>query len=115
MINKVTLIGRLGNNPEIKHLESGKSVCNASLATSERYKNSQTGETTETTEWHNLQIWGKGAEIFERYVNKGSLVYVEGSIKTNKWQDQNGNDRYTTNINVKDFKFLDSKQDENPF
>lgn len=109
MKNLVILIGNLGNDPELKNLDNGNSVCNASLATSESYKDKNSGEKITTTEWHNLQVWGKGAEIFQKFLNKGSKVYIEGSIKTNKWQDKDGNDRYTTNINVKDFKFLDSK------
>lgn len=97
-LNKVTLIGRLGIDPEVKHLEEGKAVANFSLATSESYKDKNTGERIETTDWHNIVLWNKRAEIAEKFLKKGSQVYIEGSLKTRKWKDRDGNDRWTTEV-----------------
>lgn len=97
-LNKVILIGRLGIDPEVKHLEEGKSVANFSLATSESYKDKNTGERIESTDWHNIVLWNKLAEISEKYLKKGSQVYIEGSLKTRKWKDRDGNDRWTTEV-----------------
>jgi len=97
-LNKVILIGRLGIDPEVKHLEEGKAVANFSLATSESYKDKNTGERVETTDWHNIVLWNKLAEISEKYLKKGSQVYIEGSLKTRKWKDRDGNDRWTTEV-----------------
>jgi single-strand DNA-binding protein len=103
-INKVILIGRVGKEPEIRKV-GDSSVANFSLATSEKYKD-KSGNTQESTEWHNIVIWGKLAEVVEKYVSKGSQLYLEGKITTRKWQDKDGNDRYTTEINVRELTML---------
>ena len=112
MKNLVILIGNLGKDPELKKLESGNSVCTAPLATSETYNNKQTGEKVTNTTWHNLEIWGKGAEIFDKYLSKGSKVYIEGSIKVDTYE-KDGVTKYLNKINVRDFKFLDTKESVN--
>lgn len=106
MLNKVILIGNLGNDPEIKQTDSGLHIANFSLATSESYTKKDSGEKVTNTEWHRCVCYGKGAEIIGQYVKKGSKLYVEGSIHTRKWQDNEGNDRYSTEIKIKEFKFL---------
>jgi single-strand DNA-binding protein len=111
-LNKVMLIGRLGKDPEMQYFESGAVKAAFSLATSERYKNRE-GQQVENTEWHNLVLWGKGAEIAEKYLRKGKQIYVEGSIKTRSWEAQDGTKRYMTEINVQTFKMLGSREDEN--
>ena len=95
-LNKVQLIGRLGKDPEVRHLDSGITVCNFSIATSESYTN-KIGEKVEQTEWHNIVAWGKLAEIIEKWVTKGMLIYIEGKLKTRKW-DKEGQTHYTTEI-----------------
>ena len=110
-LNKVQLIGRLGKDPELRTFSNGDAVCNVSLATSERWKDKQTGEAKEATEWHSLVLHRRLAEIAAEYLRKGSLVYVEGSLKTRKWQDQSGNDRYTTEIRVDRLQMLQSSDD----
>ena len=97
-INKVILIGNLGKDPEIRHLESGVSVANFPIATSEVYKDRKTGERVSQTEWHNIVLWRGLAEISEKYLKKGDKVYIEGKLKTRSWQDQEGNNRYTTEV-----------------
>ena len=99
-VNKVILIGNLGNDPETKSMPSGGAVTNVSIATSESWKDRQTGEQRERTEWHRVVFFGRLAEIAAQYLRKGSKVYVEGSLRTRKWQDQNGQDRYTTEVVV---------------
>ena len=99
-INKVILIGNLGNDPEVRYMPSGSAVANVSLATSETWKDKQTGQQQERTEWHRLVFFGKLAEIVNQYLRKGSKIYVEGRLQTRKWQDQGGQDRYTTEIVV---------------
>ena len=96
-VNKVILIGFLGKDPEIKHFESGQSVANFSIATSDIYKDKQ-GNKQEATEWHNIVLWGKLAEIAEKYLKKGSMVYLEGKLKTRSWNDSEGKARYTTEV-----------------
>lgn len=112
-VNKVILIGRLGQDPEVRYTASGAAIANLSVATSEKWKDKQTGEQKEATEWHRVVMFGKLAEIGGQYLKKGSNVYLEGKLKTNKWQDQSGADRYTTEV-VLDFggvmQMLDSKQ-----
>lgn len=107
-VNKVILIGNLGKDPETKHLPSGSAVSNVTLATSESWKD-QSGEKQERTEWHNVVFYGKLAEIAGEYLHKGSKVYVEGSIRTRKWTDKEGNDRYTTEIIAREMQMLDGK------
>lgn len=96
-VNKVILIGNLGNDPDMRYLPSGDAVANLSLATTDKYKD-KNGEMQEATEWHRVAFFGKTAEICGQYLKKGSSVYVEGSLRTRKWQDKEGNDRYTTEI-----------------
>jgi single-strand DNA-binding protein len=105
-VNKVILIGNLGKDPEVRYMPSGGAVANVSLATSESWKDKQTGEQQERTEWHNLTFYGRLAEIAGEYLKKGSQVYVEGSIRTEKWQDKEGKDRYTTKIIVNEMQML---------
>lgn len=97
-INKVILIGNLGADPEVRYLPSGDPVANLRLATSERWKDRETGETKERTEWHSVVIFGKLAEVAKTYLHKGSRIYVEGKLRTRKWQAQDGQDRYTTEV-----------------
>lgn len=99
-LNKVELIGNLVNDPEIRYMPSGGAVANLSIATTESWKDKTTGEKKEQTEWHRVVIFGKLAEIAGEYLRKGSKVFIEGSLRTRKWQDQAGVDRYTTEINV---------------
>lgn len=99
-LNKVEIIGNLGNDPEIRYMPSGGAVANLSIATTESWKDKTTGEKKEQTEWHRVVIFGKLAEIAGEYLRKGSKVFIEGSLRTRKWQDQAGVERYTTEINV---------------
>ncbi|MCK5830848.1 MAG: single-stranded DNA-binding protein [Methylococcales bacterium] len=109
MLNKVTLIGRLGADPEVKYMPSGGAVTNIGLATTRRWKDRQTGERRDETEWHRVTFFNRVAEVAGEYLRKGSLVYIEGRIRTRKWQDQNGQDRYTTEIIAEQMQMLDSK------
>lgn len=97
-VNKVILIGNLGKDPEVRHLESGVMVANFSLATTESYRDRNTGEKRQITEWHNIVLWRGLAEIAEKYLKKGNQIYVEGKLKTRSWNDQDGNTRYTTEV-----------------
>lgn len=97
-VNKATILGRLGNDPDIHTTQSGNVIANISVATSEKWKDKQTGNMQERTEWHRVVFFRKLAEIVQQYLRKGSQVYIEGSLRTNKWQDKNGIDRYTTEI-----------------
>lgn len=99
-VNKVILVGNLGQDPEIRHMLNGGAVANITLATSESWRDKQTGETKEKTEWHRVVLFGKLAEVAGEYLRKGSQVYIEGSLQTRKWQDQSGQDRYTTEVVV---------------
>lgn len=108
MLNKAMLIGHLGADPDQKYTQSGVAVCNFSVATSERWKDKD-GQQQENTEWHRIVVWKKLAEVCNQYLHKGSKIYVEGKIQTRKWQDQNGNDRYTTEIVASNVQFLTSK------
>ncbi|QCI16768.1 single-stranded DNA-binding protein [Buchnera aphidicola (Aphis craccivora)] len=99
-VNKVILIGHLGQDPEVRYMPNGNAVVNMTLATSENWKDKNTGETKEKTEWHRVVLFGKLAEIAGEYLRKGSQVYIEGSLQTRKWQDQNGLERYTTEVIV---------------
>lgn len=105
MINKVILIGNLGADPEIRYTQSGTPVCNFRIATTERWKG-QDGQQQEQTEWHNIVAWRRLAEICSEYLSKGSKVFIEGKLQTRKWQDQNGNDRYSTEIVARDMQML---------
>jgi single-strand DNA-binding protein len=108
-INKVILIGNLGADPEVRYTTSGGAVANLRLATSESWKDKQTGENREQTEWHRLVMFGRLGEIAGEYLKKGSKIYVEGRIQTRKWQDRDGNDRYTTEIVANDMQMLDGR------
>jgi len=97
-VNKVILIGNLGKDPEVRHLESGVMVANFTLATTESYKDRNTGERRQVTEWHNIVLWRGLAEIAENYLKKGNQIYLEGKLRTRSWTDQDGNTRYTTEV-----------------
>nr|ELR5174819.1 single-stranded DNA-binding protein [Providencia rettgeri]ELR5197663.1 single-stranded DNA-binding protein [Providencia rettgeri] len=99
-VNKVILIGHLGQDPEIRYMPAGGAVANLTLATSESWRDKQSGEVRDKTEWHRVCIFGKLAEVAGEYLKKGSQVYIEGSLQTRKWQDQSGQDRYTTEVVV---------------
>jgi single-strand DNA-binding protein len=105
-INKVILVGNLGKDPETRYMPNGKAVTNFSIATSESWKDKQTGEQREQTEWHNIVMYDRLAEIAAEYLKKGSQVYVEGKLRTRKWQDKEGRDRYTTEINANEMQML---------
>lgn len=109
MINKVTLIGNLGKDPEVRHLESGSVVAKLTLATNESYRD-KAGEWQTITEWHNIVAWRYLAERAERDLKKGSLVFVEGKLTTRKWQDQEGKDRYTTEVVANNVKLLEKRE-----
>ena len=111
-VNKVILIGNLGADPEIRHLQNGVSVANFRIATSETFKDRNTGEKREQTEWHNIVAWRGLAEITEKYLRKGSKVYVEGKLRTRQWQDKDGNQRYTTEIQADEMTLLDRPSGE---
>lgn len=110
-VNKVILIGNLGKDPEVRHLEGQMTVANFTLATNRRFK-TKNGEMKDETEWHRIVVWGKLAEIVEQYIKKGSAVYIEGSLQTRKWQDKDGHDRYTTEIRANEIQMLDRKGSE---
>lgn len=99
-VNKVILVGNLGQDPEVRYLPNGGAVANLTLATSDTWRDKQTGEQKERTEWHRVTLYGKLAEVAGEYLRKGSQVYVEGQLRTRKWQDQGGQDRYTTEVVV---------------
>ncbi|MBL8484972.1 MAG: single-stranded DNA-binding protein [Rhodocyclaceae bacterium] len=105
-INKVILIGNLGADPETRYAPSGDAICNIRLATTDTWKDKTSGEKKEATEWHRVVFFGRMAEIAGQYLRKGSSVYVEGSLRTRKWTDQNGQDRYTTEIRADEMKML---------
>ncbi|MGY0399873.1 MAG: single-stranded DNA-binding protein [Ostreibacterium sp.] len=110
-VNKAIIVGNLGNDPETRYLPNGTAVTSISVATSETWSDKQTGQPQERTEWHRIEAFGKLAEIMGQYLRKGSQVYIEGSIRTDKWQDQNGQDRYSTKIRADQLQMLGSRQD----
>ena len=110
-LNKVMLIGHLGDAVKMHYFEGGGCVGRFPLATNETYTNKQTNERVTNTEWHNIVVRNKGAEICEKYLSKGDKVYIEGRIRTRKWQDDSGNERYATEIQCVDFTFLSTKKD----
>ena len=117
-VNKVILIGNLGRDPEVRTFQNGGKVCNFSIATSETWKDRNSGERQERTNWHNIAIFNENlAQIAEQYLRKGSKVYVEGQLETRKWQDQAGNDRYTTEVVLRNFRgeltLLDGRSENN--
>ncbi|WP_409499857.1 single-stranded DNA-binding protein [Mannheimia glucosida] len=109
-INKVIIVGNLGNDPEMRTMPNGEAVANISVATSESWTDKNTGERREVTEWHRIVFYRRQAEVCGQYLRKGSQVYVEGRLKTRKWQDQNGQDRYTTEIQGDVLQMLGSRQ-----
>lgn len=108
-VNKVILVGNLGQDPETRYLPSGGAVTNATLATSETWKDKNSGQVQERTEWHRVVFFNRLAEIAGEYLKKGTKVYVEGALRTRKWQDQNGVDRYTTEVVASEMQMLDSR------
>ncbi len=108
-VNKVILIGNLGNDPEVRYTPNGNAVANITLATSMTWRDKQSGEVQERTEWHRIAFFNRLAEIVGEYLHKGSKVYIEGSLRTRKWQDKNGVDRYTTEIIANEMHMLDSR------
>src|SRR5690349_1514143 len=108
-VNKVILVGNLGKDPETRYMPSGSAVTNLTLATSESWKDKQTGENQERTEWHKVAMFGKLAEIAAEYLRKGSQVYIEGKLRTRKWQDKEGKDRWTTEIVADEMNMLGGK------
>jgi single-strand DNA-binding protein len=112
-LNKAMIIGRLGQDPDVRYTQSNTAVANLSVATSERYKDNQ-GEWKERTEWHRVVAWGRLAEICQEYLKKGSQVYIEGPIQTRKWEDKEGQTRYTTEIKALTMTMLDSKGSGEP-
>ena len=108
-VNKVILIGNLGQDPEIRYMPNGGAVANLTMATSDTWRDKQTGEQKERTEWHRVTLYGKLAEIAGEYLRKGAQVYIEGQLRTRKWQDQSGQDRYTTEIVANEMQMLDGR------
>lgn len=108
-VNKVILVGNIGKDPEVRYSQGGGAIANVTLATSETWRDKNTGENQERTEWHRVVFFGKLGEIVGQYVKKGSKLYVEGSLRTRKWQDQSGQDRYTTEIVANEMQMLDSR------
>jgi single-strand DNA-binding protein len=110
-INKAIILGNLGDDPTIRYTPGGKCVATLNIATSESWKDKETGNKKEATEWHRVTLWGKLGEIAEQYLTKGSQVYIEGKIQTRKWQDKEGNDRYTTEIVGREMQMLGGGKD----
>ncbi len=108
-VNKVILVGNLGRDPEVRYSPNGQAVANVTLATSESWKDKNTGEKQEKTEWHRIVFFGRLAEIVGEYLKKGAQIYVEGRLQTRKWQDKDGKDRYTTEIVANDMQMLGSR------
>ena len=108
-INKVILIGNLGNDPDVRYTSGGAPIANVSLATSDSWRDKETGDLQERTEWHRIVFFSRLAEIVSEYLRKGSKIYVEGRLQTRKWQDRDGNDRYTTEVVANEMQMLDSK------
>lgn len=114
MINKVILVGNVGLDPEVRALDSGVKVARVRLATSERYTDRQTNETKELTEWHTVTLWRNLADVVDKYVHKGSQLYIEGSLRTREWTDKDNQKRYTTEIVATDMKLLGRRGDVQP-
>ncbi len=108
-VNKVIVVGNLGQDPETRYMPSGSAVTNVRIATNESWKDKQTGEQKDRTEWHSVAMFGRLAEIAAEYLRKGSQVYIEGKLRTRKWQDKDGNDRYTTEIIADEMQMLGSR------
>lgn len=112
-VNKVILLGRLGQDPELKHTPSGTAVCNLSIATTESWNDKNSGQKQEKTEWHRVVMFGKIAELSNQYLKKGSQAFVEGKLQTRSWEDKDGNKRYTTEINAMSVQFIGSTPERN--
>jgi single-strand DNA-binding protein len=110
-VNKVILIGNLGQDPELKYTGQGTAVCNMSLATNESYTD-RDGEEVQNTEWHDVVAWGRMGEVCNEYLEKGSRVYFEGKLETNEWEDQDGNTRYSTQVKARNMTFLDGREEQ---
>jgi single-strand DNA-binding protein len=110
-LNQVQIIGRLGKDPDVRFMPSGEAIATLSVATSETWKDKQSGEKKEATEWHRVVLFGKLAEIAQQYLKKGALAFFQGKLKTRKWQDKDGSDRYTTEISAHEMKMLGGKSD----
>lgn len=108
-INKAIIIGKLGNDPEIKYAQNGNAICRLTVATNDGYKDKKTGQLIENTEWHRVVFFGKQADFLSKYATKGTTIYVEGKIKTTKWQDNNNQDRYTTEIIANEVQIVGNK------
>ena len=108
-VNKVIILGHLGRDPETRYAPNGDAICNITVATTDTWKDKQTGEKKEQTEWHRVSFYGRLAEVVGQYLKKGSAVYVEGSLRTRKWQDKDGVDRYTTEIRADQMQMLGSR------
>lgn len=113
-INKVILVGNVGKDPEVRYNQGGGAIANITLATSDTWRDKTTGEPQEKTEWHRVVFFGKLGEIVGQYVKKGSKIYVEGKLRTRKWQDQSGQDRYTTEVVADEMQLLDSRPTGQP-
>ena len=111
-VNKVILVGRLGRDPEVRYTPSGTAVANFSIATSEEWKDKNTGEKQERTEWHRIEAWRRLGEICGEYLHKGKQVYIEGRLQTDVWEDRDGNKRYTTKVVAQNMQMLDSPAKE---
>ncbi|MGX2041334.1 single-stranded DNA-binding protein [Methylocaldum sp. MU1018] len=111
MLNKAQLIGRLGRDPEVRYTPEGKCIANLALATSESHKDKSTGEVKQATEWHRVVLFGRPGEVAGEYLKKGSLVFIEGRIRTRKWKNQSGQDQYTTEIVGHEMKMLDGRSE----
>lgn len=114
-VNKVILVGSLGANPESKNFPNGGSICNFSMATSEKWQDKQSGEWRESTEWHRIVVKNRLGEIAQQYLKKGSKVYIEGKLRTRSWTDQSGQERYTTEIQAEHMQMLDSAPQANGY
>jgi single-strand DNA-binding protein len=114
MINKVILVGNVGGDPEVRSLESGVKVARIRLATTERYTDRQTNETKELTEWHTVTLWRNLADVVDKYVHKGSQLYIEGSLRTREWTDKDNQKRYTTEVVANEMKLLGRRGDTQP-
>ena len=119
-VNKVILIGNLGKDPEVRHLENGATVANFPIATSESYNDRNTGERRKITDWHDIVVWRGLAEVVEKYVRKGTKIYVEGKLKKRSWQDKEGNTRYSTEVVADELTILsrpdrENRPDNNPY
>jgi len=112
-VNKVILVATLGQDPEVRYNQSGSAMAAFTVATNEQWTDKQSGQKQEKTEWHRCVAFGKTAEIIGDYLRKGSQVYIEGKLTTRKWQDNNGNDRYTTEVSVRDIQMLGGRKDDN--